>query len=1445
MHLRHPNSVAHVRLLVRAPWKRYVVAAFFVAYYACSFKLWSDTVGQPHQWALDEQKRLIKEKAEAAKEKGLSFTSGQQDRKETELELDEESLPSQYMPGAFACVFIFLNIVVHVLFHLMCVWSVAFRALFLFQPARRVHPGSFVRVTPHANKGKADICLVQESEVTLNCHFKFQYQNFEFVEAGTEDPDLLGDVESPGIRLIQCPTNQPWRNYRDSKGLATSGQVELAQDKYGSNIFDLPKPTFMQLYQKQLISPLVIFQLFSAALWVMDTFWRYTCFTLGTILMFEASTVFQRLKSMATLRGMSTKSFNVFVYRCGKWEDRPIEELLPGDLISLHTKAEEQKQVAPLADGEKPPEKKETLVPCDCLIIDGSAIVNEATLTGESVPQMKDAMAHGSDPEILVDCFGTHRIHSLFSGTSLIQTTAPERPKTKNLADPNSPPDDGIICFVLRTGFNSSQGELMRMIEFSTESVGADVVETALQLAFLLVFALVAAGYVMKKASEDPTRPTYKTLIRCTQIITSVVPPSLPMQMAFAVNTALMSLLKTGIYCTEPFRVPYAGRVSHCFFDKTGTLTSDQMVAVGIVNAGGGDKAPKVAAVKDANTMACVVLAGCHSLIEVESKLLGDPIEVAALRSIAWSYQPSSSTASPSNWRAKEITIARQKEYMAGLKDDIESDKKEKEEVSKKIQDLEKSLKTDRVEAGKLTVAIKHRFHFSSDLQRMSTICKVTCATDKCQSGVYGLVKGSPEAIAKLLQEKPSWYDSAYKSMAEQGQRILALAYTRIVDTSDLGNKPREEVENHLTFAGFIAFKCETRKDSMLVIRSLQDSSHACVMLTGDAPLTALSVAVEVGIAQFSPNNALVLTEVGEDGLEWRPAITSGANGDKVEPVKFEAAGIRKLGESRDLIITGGPLERAWQQDTQTMQVQLSSVKIFARLSPFQKEQIIQAVRKSEKSYSFMCGDGGNDVGALKEADVGLALLSGFGNANVDAKNQEEQKADVGKAEDALEAVRKENQQKAQEIMQKSKVEMERKRKDLVSKQQEWIQEELEKRKARGEDVGVMAQFSAMKSVMGRLQTEMKKEQELQQKKHGTAFAAGAAKWAEGLDSMEDTPMVQLGDASTAAPFTTRTPSISSVVDIIRQGRCTLLSAVQQMQMMMLESMIAAYTMSTMSVDGTRPSEPQMMASGVFVGIASLAFSFARPLDRMHPVRPLSSVFHPANLFSMLGQLAIHLFCMVYIANLAKEVMGEEAVRDIIEFEKERNKRIEAMTEEEMSEWNWFSSVPFKNNLLNTCCWLVETAQQVSVIFVNYKGRPWMKGLLENQPLFLSLFVCIGMVAVCAWGVVPFLNSTLNLEVVPEELRMKVIWTLLASLVGTFIWDRLMVALCAPHIMAAQLEEAKATTWKDFLPLLQTAGMIVGGGLLFVSGNPLLWGGAFMMYRNWKKTTEAKASAST
>merc|ERR1712159_923163 len=134
-----------------------------------------------------------------------------------------------------------------------------------------------------------------------------------------------------------------------------------------------------------------------------------------------------------------------------------------------------------------------------------------------------------------------------------------------------------------------------------------------------------------------------------------------------------------------------------------------------------------------------------------------------------------------------------------------------------------------------------------------------------------------------------------------------------------------------------------------------------------------------------------------------------------------------------------------------------------------------------------------------------------------------------------------------------------------------------------GEGAGIMASFKAMKAVTARLPQELRLEQQRINKRYNVFNEAGDGKDAmsnltDGMDAMM--PVVRPGDASVAAPFTSKIPSVKSVIDLIRQGRCTLLSALQQQQIMMLQCMISAYCLSALNLNGSRSSERQMMASG-------------------------------------------------------------------------------------------------------------------------------------------------------------------------------------------------------------------------------------------------------------------------
>lgn len=179
--------------------------------------------------------------------------------------------------------------------------------------------------------------------------------------------------------------------------------------------------------------------------------------------------------------------------------------------------------------------KEDQGVPCDVVIADGSCIVNEAMLSGESTPLLKESIAL-RNPDEPFDLVNTDKLNVLYGGTKVLQVTAPEK---------DAAPDGGCVCVVARTGFGTSQGNLVRTMIFSTERVTANNLEALLFILFLCVFAIAASAYVWIKGVENG-RKRSKLLLDCILIITSVVPPELPMELSMAVNSSLVALAKFG-----------------------------------------------------------------------------------------------------------------------------------------------------------------------------------------------------------------------------------------------------------------------------------------------------------------------------------------------------------------------------------------------------------------------------------------------------------------------------------------------------------------------------------------------------------------------------------------------------------------------------------------------------------------------------------------------------------------------------------------------------------------------------------------------------------------------------------------------------------------------------------------------------------------------------------
>ena len=182
-------------------------------------------------------------------------------------------------------------------------------------------------------------------------------------------------------------------------------------------------------------------------------------------------------------------------------------------------------------------------------------------------------------------------------------------------------------------------------------------------------------------------------------------------------------------------------------------------------------------------------------------------------------------------------------------------------------------------------------------------------------------VKGSLEKIMSFSEQKDI-YIKQNEDLSKDGFRVIAVCDGEVSGTEE------KDIKN-LEFLGLVAFIDPIRTEVLTSIKECKKAGIKVVMVTGDHPLTALSIAKELEIAN-----------------------------------------------SNDDVLTGHEVEEAYNKGEKYFDSIVKSKTIFSRVTPTDKLHIVEAFKRNGE-FVAVTGDGVNDAPAIKSANIGIAMGSG------------------------------------------------------------------------------------------------------------------------------------------------------------------------------------------------------------------------------------------------------------------------------------------------------------------------------------------------------------------------------------------------------------------------------------------------------------------------------------
>ncbi|MEO8007196.1 MAG: cation-translocating P-type ATPase [Betaproteobacteria bacterium] len=235
---------------------------------------------------------------------------------------------------------------------------------------------------------------------------------------------------------------------------------------------------------------------------------------------------------------------------------------------------------------------------------------------------------------------------------------------------------------------------------------------------------------------------------------------------------------------------------------------------------------------------------------------------------------------------------------------------------------MERAIVTYAGEHDAETVRMRKQWRLVKEYDLTRELLAVTHCWQKADGGeIVVATKGAPETIATLCKADPALQARIMEQTAQiaaRGRRVLGVAQARFNDSVF----PDRPSGFSFEFLGLIALADPVRPTVPQALKECYEAGIRVVMITGDYPGTAQSIADEIGLK--SPGGVLT--------------------GAQLES------------------ISGAELRR-----------RVAEVSIFARVVPEQKLALVNAL-KANGEIVAMTGDGVNDAPALKAAHIGVAM---------------------------------------------------------------------------------------------------------------------------------------------------------------------------------------------------------------------------------------------------------------------------------------------------------------------------------------------------------------------------------------------------------------------------------------------------------------------------------------